>query len=258
MTGAVSDGGACSGAVSWSARLVGGGAGLVRRRLLGRRVLFLCCCVLSVPPRAWCARRPCRSSRPRPGRPRSARPRDQEGDAPRLRRPRRGRCAAAGLLAGGLAVHAHGAAPCPQAPLGAARLQRVAVGRRDGPRGLAARLPSAGWSLVQARAIRSVGRCSASLTSVTRTGVNAAAIQVPAIHSCEVTAAAEADATLAIVSVRVFRRRSSSRSAERGAGGMRTGQGSDVGSRGWLTRRHTRPTWWWSAPGWRASPRRGN
>jgi hypothetical protein len=41
--------------------------------------------------------------------------------------------------------------------------------------------------------------------------VSAAAIQVPAIQSCEVTAAAEADATLAIVSVRVFRRRSSSR-----------------------------------------------
>jgi Zn-dependent alcohol dehydrogenase len=60
--------------------------------------------------------------------------------------------------------------------------------------------------------------------------VSAAATQVPAIHSCEVTAAAEADATLAIVSVRVFRRRSSSRSAERVAGGMRTGQGSDVGS----------------------------
>jgi protease I len=53
--------------------------------------------------------------------------------------------------------------------------------------------------------------------------VNAAAIQVPAIHSCEVTAAAVADATLAIVSVRVFRRRSSSRSAER-AGGMRPGR----------------------------------
>ena len=61
--------------------------------------------------------------------------------------------------------------------------------------------------------------------------MSAAAIHVPAIQSCEVTAAAEADATLAIVSVRVFMRRSSSRSAERVAGGMRTGQGSDVGSR---------------------------
>ena len=80
---------------------------------------------------------------------------------------------------------------------------------------------------VQARAIRSVGRCIASLISATRTGVSAAAIHVPAIQSCEVTAAAEADATLAMVSVRVFRRRSSSRSAERVAGGMRTRQGSD-------------------------------
>ena len=51
--------------------------------------------------------------------------------------------------------------------------------------------------------------------------MNAAAIQVPWIQSCEVTAAAEADATLAIVSVRVLMRRSSSRSAERVAGGMR-------------------------------------
>jgi hypothetical protein len=37
---------------------------------------------------------------------------------------------------------------------------------------------------------------------------------VPAIQSCEVQAAAVADAMLAIVSVRVFRRRSSSRSTE--------------------------------------------
>jgi protease I len=78
-------------------------------------------------------------------------------------------------------------------------------------------------SAVHARATRSVGRWSASLISATSTGVNAAAIHVPAIHSCEVTAAAVADATLAIVSVRVLRRRSSSRSAER-AGGMRPGR----------------------------------
>ena len=42
--------------------------------------------------------------------------------------------------------------------------------------------------------------------------MTAAAIQVPAIQSCEVTAAAVADAALAIASVRMLWRRSSSRS----------------------------------------------
>src|SRR4029453_10153228 len=83
-------------------------------------------------------------------------------------------------------------------------------------------------SLVHARAIRSVGRWTASLISATRTGVTAAATHVPAIQSCEVTAAAVADATLAIASVRVFTRRSSSRSTELAGGGMRTGQGSEA------------------------------
>ena len=71
---------------------------------------------------------------------------------------------------------------------------------------------SAGRSAVQAREIRSAGRFRSSLTSATRTGVVAAAIQVPAIQSCEVTAAAVADAALAITSVRMLWRRSSSRS----------------------------------------------
>ncbi len=79
-------------------------------------------------------------------------------------------------------------------------------------RGAGASSGSAGRSAVQARTIRSAGRFSSSLTSATRTGVTAAAIQVPAIHSCEVTAAAEADAALAITSVRMLWRRSSSRS----------------------------------------------
>ena len=93
------------------------------------------------------------------------------------------------------------------------------------PRVASAPAPSAGRSVVHARAIRSVGRCIASLISATRTGVSAAAIHVPAIQSCEVTAAAEADATLAIVSVRMFRRRSSSRSAERAGGRHANGAG---------------------------------
>ena len=181
---------------------------------------------------ALCARRPCRSTRRTAGRPQSRRARRSRRRAPRLQPLRAGRAAAGGRppRAGGRSGLGH---PCPEAPnrrraaaagrRGAARLPRVAV---------AVRLPSAGWSLVQARAIRSVGRCSASLSSVTRTGVSAAATHVPAIHNCEVTAAAEADATLAIVSVRVLRRRSSSRSGERVAGGMRTRQGSDVGSAG--------------------------
>ena len=75
---------------------------------------------------------------------------------------------------------------------------------------------SAGRSAVQARAILSAGRLISSLTSATRTGVIAAAIQVPAIQSCETAAAAEADAALAITSVRMLWRRSSSRSAARG------------------------------------------
>ena len=88
----------------------------------------------------------------------------------------------------------------------------TAVGsRRVGEEATEARVSR---SLVQARAMRSVGRCIASLIRATRTGVSAAAIHVPAIQSYEVTAAADADATLAIVSVRVFRRRSSSRSTE--------------------------------------------
>ena len=88
--------------------------------------------------------------------------------------------------------------------------------------------------------------------------MSAAAIQVPAIQSCEVTAAAVADATLAIVSVRVLRRRSSSRSTERVAGGRSHPSRARVASRvaaRWPTRGHTRPTWWWSAPGWPAWPR---
>jgi monoamine oxidase len=68
---------------------------------------------------------------------------------------------------------------------------------------------------VKLLAIRSVGRFSSSLTSETITGVIAAAIQVPAIQSCEVRRAAAADAELAITSVRMLRRRSSSRSAVR-------------------------------------------
>src|SRR5919108_3741927 len=71
-------------------------------------------------------------------------------------------------------------------------------------------------SFVSACAIRSVGRPSNSLSSVTSIGVTAAATQVPAIQSCEVTAAAVADATLAIASVRRLRRRSSSRVPVRG------------------------------------------
>ena len=64
--------------------------------------------------------------------------------------------------------------------------------------------PSAGHSPVQARASLLVGRWSASLTRATITRVAAAAIHVPAIQSCEVTAAAAADATLAIVRVRML------------------------------------------------------
>ena len=59
--------------------------------------------------------------------------------------------------------------------------------------------------------MRSVGRCSSSLTRATSTGVIAAAIQVPAIQSREVTSAAVAEAALAMTSVRKLRRRSSSR-----------------------------------------------
>ena len=51
--------------------------------------------------------------------------------------------------------------------------------------------------------------------NATSTGVAAAAIQVPAIHSCEVTTAAVAEAELAITSVRRLKRRSSSRSVVR-------------------------------------------
>ena len=93
----------------------------------------------------------------------------------------------------------------PALPVTAAGSPRVAVEARG--RGS----PRGSRSAVHARATRSVGRWSASEISATRTGVSAAAIHVPAIQSCEVTAAAEADATLAIVSVREFRRRSSSR-----------------------------------------------
>src|ERR687896_1615903 len=75
--------------------------------------------------------------------------------------------------------------------------------------------PSEPRSPVKLLAIRSVGRCSSSLTSDTITGVIAAAIQVPAIQSCEVRRAAAADAALAITSVRRLTRRSSSRSAVR-------------------------------------------
>ena len=56
-----------------------------------------------------------------------------------------------------------------------------------------------------------MGRLSISLTSVTMTGVIAAAIQVPAIQRRETTSAAVADAALAITSVRRLRRCSSSR-----------------------------------------------
>ena len=65
-------------------------------------------------------------------------------------------------------------------------------------------------------AIRSVGRLSSSLTSVTITGVIAAAIQVPAIHRREVTSAAVAEPMLAKISVRMLRRRSSSRDVRGG------------------------------------------
>ena len=75
--------------------------------------------------------------------------------------------------------------------------------------------------------MRSVGRCSASLRTVTSTGVTAAAIQVPAIQSCEVTAAAVADAMLAIASVRVLMPRSSSRSTVRGVEAIGTVHRSD-------------------------------
>ena len=74
---------------------------------------------------------------------------------------------------------------------------------------------TAGLSLVQTFAIFSVGRLSSSLSRATSTGVTAAAIQVPRIHSCEVMAAADAEAALAITSVRMFRRRSSSRASVR-------------------------------------------
>ena len=90
---------------------------------------------------------------------------------------------------------------------------------------------SAGSSLVRARAMRSLGRWSISLTSATMTGVSAAAIQVPAIQSCEVTAAADAEAALAITSVRALRRRWRSSSRSRVRGGEAIGaQHSEVGS----------------------------
>jgi hypothetical protein len=52
--------------------------------------------------------------------------------------------------------------------------------------------------------MRSVGRFRSSLTSVTSTGVIAAAIQVPAIQSCETRRAAVAEAALATTSVRML------------------------------------------------------
>jgi hypothetical protein len=70
--------------------------------------------------------------------------------------------------------------------------------------------------VVTRRATASVGLCSSSLTTDTITGVIAAAIQVPWTQNCEVTTAAAADATLAIPSVLIDRRRCSSRVRVRG------------------------------------------
>ena len=94
---------------------------------------------------------------------------------------------------------------------------RSGSGSAAGAAGLPAPPAAAGErrSEVKLRAIRSVGRLSISLTSDTITGVIAAAIQVPAVESCEVRRAAAAEAALAIARVRMFRRRSSSRSAVR-------------------------------------------
>ena len=61
------------------------------------------------------------------------------------------------------------------------------------------------------RAMRSVGRPEQLADERDQDGVTAAAIQVPAIHRREVTSAAVADAALAITSVRMLRRCSSSR-----------------------------------------------
>ncbi len=82
-------------------------------------------------------------------------------------------------------------------------------------------------SLVSTRPMRSVGRCSSSLTSATITGVSAAAIQVPANQSWDVTSAAQAAAVLAIASVRTFSRRSCSRSLCGDCEGMPAHQGSE-------------------------------
>ncbi len=61
-------------------------------------------------------------------------------------------------------------------------------------------------------AILAVGRSSASLNSVTRTGVMAAAKGVPEVQKRETTIAATADATLAMASVRRSRLLASPRS----------------------------------------------
>ena len=77
------------------------------------------------------------------------------------------------------------------------------------------------------------------------------------IQSCEVTAAAVADATLAIDERPHVQAALLLALAELSwRGGMRTGQSSECRVRRWPTRRHTKPTWSWSAPGSRASPRR--
>ena len=84
--------------------------------------------------------------------------------------------------------------------------------------------------------MRSLGRFSSSLTNATITGVIAAAIHVPLIQSCEVTAAADAEAALAITSVRAFSRRWRSSSLSRVRGGEAIARNIRAASRGRVRR----------------------
>ena len=196
-------------------RLVGGGVGLLRLACPGVASCFcsssFCCCDFPPLPKK---RRAAAALSDRPARHEITRGqgdhRDDECDGSRGRHHAQRDVAARGT-ARRLAVDPHRPGPWPgRRPLARAADRRGAAPRARPDGGARCRAP-AGRSSMPARSAPSAG-ARASLISATRTGVSAAANHVPWIQSCEVTAAAVADAALAITRVRKFRRRSSSRS----------------------------------------------